>query len=257
MDNIFKALSDTHRRSILDILHAKDGLSLMDIEKHFPTMTRFGVMKHLKVLEDAFLVVTRKSGRFKYHYLNPVPIQDISDRWLSSFAKPWTTSMRCLKSELERPNTMSKPNHVYVTVIKTTPEKLWEALTNGAITPHYYYGATFKGTLEPGAEYGYVAPGGDEYFVRGTIKEVIPHKKIVATFSGAWMPGMEQDPPSQVTWEIKQSGDCCVLTLIHDGFDTETLTYQASGGGWPGILSGLKTYLETGSSLGYSPMANA
>lgn len=255
MDDVFKALSDHHRRTILDLLRQQDGRSLMDIEEHFPAMTRFGVMKHLKVLEDALLIVTKKDGRFKYHYLNPMPIQDIADRWISSFAKPWTRTINDLKQQLERTEDMTKPKHVYVNIIKTTPEKLWDALTNGAITPAYYYGGQFEGKIEAGAEYAYRAPDGNGYFVRGTIKEAIKHKKLVATFKGEWMPVMENDPPSRVTWEIEQQGDCCRLTLTHDGFEAETPTYQITGGGWPGILSGLKTYLETGKPLDYNPMA--
>lgn len=257
MDDIFKALSDHHRRKILDLLRVQDGQSLMDIEQHFPEMTRFGVMKHLKVLEDALLVVTRKEGRFKYHYLNPMPIQDIADRWISSFARPWARTINDLKHQLERTDSMNKPKHVYVTIIRTTPEKLWDALTNGAITPAYYYGGRFEGNLVTGGTYVYHAPDGNGCFVRGTIKEMIPFEKLVATFSGEWMPGMENDPPSQVTWHIEQQGELCRLTLTHDGFDHETMTYTVSGGGWPGILSGLKTYLETGKPLNYNPMAAA
>ncbi len=255
MDNVFKALSDPHRRSILDILREKDGLSLKEIESHFTDMTRFGVMKHLRVLEDCLLIVTKKDGRFKYHYLNTIPIQDIADRWISSFAKPWTQMMSDLKHKLERTEVMTKPKHIYVNIIKTTPEKLWDALTNGAITPAYYYGGRFEGKIEVGAEYVYHAPDGNGYFVRGKILEVTPLKKMIATFKGEWMPGMENDPPSQITWEIEQQGDLCRLTLTHDGFESETMTYTVSGGGWPGILSGLKTYLETGKPLNYNPMA--
>lgn len=150
---------------------------------------------------------------------------------------------------------MSKqPTHVFVTVIKTTPEKLWAALTDGAITPAYYYGGTFEGDLKTGSEYRYTAPDGGK-FVSGTIVEAHAPKKLVATFRGEWMPGMENDAPSRVTYDIEQQGDCCRLTLTHDQFESETATYTNSGNGWPGILSGLKTLLETGQPLNYNPMA--
>ena len=150
---------------------------------------------------------------------------------------------------------MAKPKLVYVTVIKTTPEKLWAALTDGKITPAYYYGSTFEGKIEAGASYRYTAPDGQENFVTGRIEHAEPHKKLVTTFKGEWMPGMENDAPTRVTWEIQQQGDCCRLTLTHDEFAGETATYQNSSGGWPGILSGLKTFLETGQPLNYNPMA--
>ncbi|MBI1301364.1 MAG: metalloregulator ArsR/SmtB family transcription factor [Alphaproteobacteria bacterium] len=255
MDAIFKALSDKTRREILDVLREKDGLALSDLEEKFPGMTRFGVMKHLKVLEEASLIATYKEGRFKYHYLNAAPIQEIADRWISSFAAPWTQSMSHLKTELERTNPMSKPQHIYVNVIKTTPEKLWAALTDGKITPHYYYGGKFQGKIAEGEEYKYIAPDGENLFVSGKIIEVEPNKKLVCTFKGSWMTGMENDPESKVTWEIEDLGNCCKLTLTHHGFEEETTTFVVSGGGWPGILSGLKTYLETGETLGYDPMA--
>jgi len=256
MDDVFKALSDPHRRAILDLLRKSDGRSLSDLEKYFPEMTRFGVMKHLKVLEDALLIVTKRQGRFKYHYLNPMPIQDIAERWISPFAKPWTQAINTLKHQIERTNTMTtKPKHIYVSVIKTTPEKLWQALTDGKITPAYYYGGAFEGKIEKGANYVYHAPGGEGCFVRGTIEDIILHKKLVTTFKGEWMPDMENDAPSRVTWEIEQQGECCRLTLTHDHFEGETTTYQNTGNGWPGILSGLKTFLETGEPLNYNPMA--
>ncbi len=223
------------------------------IEAQFQDITRFGVMKHLKLLEDASLITTRREGRFKYHYLNAVPLQEIADRWISRFYAPWAAHLTQLKTDMEKPMTAT-PKHVFVTVIKTTPEKLWAALTDGKITPAYYYGGTFEGSLEPGSDYRYVSPDGGN-FVSGTIIEADAPYKLVATFKGEWMPGMEQDAPSRIAYEIVQQGDCCRLTLIHDTFEGETATYQNSGGGWPGILSGLKTLLETGQPLNYNPMA--
>jgi uncharacterized protein YndB with AHSA1/START domain len=255
MDAVFRALNDTHRRKVLDLLRERDGQSSSEIEAQFQDITRFGVMKHLKVLEEASLITTRKEGRFKYHYLNAAPLQEISDRWISRFASPWVQSMADVKAQLEKENTMTtKPKHVYVSVIKTTPDKLWAALTDGKITPAYYYGGRFEGDIKPGAAYRYVGPDGGK-FVSGNIIEADAPYRLVATFRGEWMPGMENDAESRVTYEIQQQGDCCRLTLIHDEFDGETATYKNAGGGWPGILSGLKTLLETGQPLNYNPMA--
>ncbi len=263
MDAVFRALNDAHRRRILDLLHECDGQSLLEIEANFDQMTRFGVMKHLKILESASLVTTRKSGRFKYHYLNTVPLQEISDRWISRFAAPWSAALADLKTNLEMPkenersmeNSMvkTKPQHVFVTVIKTTPEKLWSALTDGKITPGYYYGATLQGEMKKGAHYSYIGPDGKN-FLTGEILEAVKPEKLVMTFKGEWMPGMLDDKPSRVTYEILQQGDCCRLTLVHDQFEDETETFKNCGGGWPGIVSGLKTLLETGQPLNYNPM---
>lgn len=100
MDEVFKALADPTRRSLLDSLHESDGQSLSALEERLP-MTRFGVMKHLKVLEGAGLVVTRRRGREKLHFLNPVPIRLIHDRWVSKYAEPWAATLSGIKRELE------------------------------------------------------------------------------------------------------------------------------------------------------------
>lgn len=104
MDDIFKALADANRRKLLDALAIEDGQTLQQLEAALPKMTRFGVMKHLKLLEAANLVSTRKVGRFKYHYLNPVPIAEISNRWIDKFTKHTATDMNKLKERLENIN---------------------------------------------------------------------------------------------------------------------------------------------------------
>ena len=98
---MFKALADPTRRSLLDELFENDGQSLSALEARVP-MTRFGVMKHLKVLEEAELVTTRKRGREKLHFLNPVPIRLIHDRWVSKYAEPWAATLTGLKHDLEK-----------------------------------------------------------------------------------------------------------------------------------------------------------
>lgn len=100
VDLVFKALADPTRRDLLDALFAEDGQTLTALEARVP-MTRFGVMKHLKVLEEAGLVVARKSGREKLHFLNPVPIRLIHDRWVSKYAEPWASALTELKAQLE------------------------------------------------------------------------------------------------------------------------------------------------------------
>jgi len=124
MDTVFKALADPTRRSLLDELFREDGQTLSALHARF-SMTRFGVMKHLKQLEEAGLVVSRRRGREKLHFLNPVPIRLVHDRWVSKYAEPWAAALSGLKTELEA--TMEKVFEIY---IKTTPERLWEAITD-------------------------------------------------------------------------------------------------------------------------------
>src|SRR3954471_21574063 len=100
MDEVFRALADPTRRSLLDELYREDGQTLSALEGRLP-MTRFGVMKHLKLLEEAGLVATRRRGREKLHFLNPVPIRLIHDRWVSKYAEPWTATLAGLKDQLE------------------------------------------------------------------------------------------------------------------------------------------------------------
>ena len=101
VDEVFKALADPTRRRLLDELFARDGRTLSELEADLP-MTRFGVMKHLRVLEDAGLITTRRQGRSKLHFLNAIPIQLIHDRWVSKYAEAWTEGLSGLKSELEK-----------------------------------------------------------------------------------------------------------------------------------------------------------
>jgi DNA-binding transcriptional ArsR family regulator len=100
VDAVFKALADPTRRGLLDELFLEDGQTLGQLEERF-SMTRFGVMKHLKLLEEANLVVTRRRGREKLHFLNPIPIRLMHDRWVSKFAEPWVAGLSELKQKLE------------------------------------------------------------------------------------------------------------------------------------------------------------
>ena len=100
MELVFKALADATRRGLLDELHRSDGQTLTELEQRLP-MSRFGVMKHLKLLEQANLVATRRRGREKLHYLNPVPIQQVYERWVSKYAQPVAAGLTALKRELE------------------------------------------------------------------------------------------------------------------------------------------------------------
>lgn len=242
----FRALADAHRRLLLDRLFERDGQALEELEAALPEMTRFGVMKHLRVLEAAGLVTSRRAGRRKLHYLNPVPIRLIHDRWISKYAEPWVGGMVDLKHHLEGP--MSSPEHVYEVYIQTTPEQLWKAITDPALTRRYYHGTTVDSTWEPGASLVYTNPDGS-IAIDGTVVEADPPRRLVQTFHFTEPEGAPVERPSRVTWEITPHGKSCLLRLVHDDFDGETDTYRSVEHGWVPVLSGLKTLLETGSEL--------
>ena len=134
-DRVFRALADPTRRHLLDELFARDGRSLTELESQLE-MTRFGVMKHLKLLEEAGIVVTRRSGRNKLHFLNPVPIRLIHDRWIDKYTEPWAAALSEIKHRLE-----AKMEKIYEIYIRTTPERLWEAITDPDIRSKYTFGA--------------------------------------------------------------------------------------------------------------------
>src|SRR3954453_2409033 len=146
MDPVFRALADPTRRSLLDELFRSDGQTQGALEARLP-ISRFGVAKHLKVLEDAGLVITRRRGREKLHFLNAVPIRLVHDRWVSKYAEPWVAGLSDLKTRLEK--TMEKVFEIY---IRTTPEQLWEAITNPEIRAKYNFGAGVYGDWTVGAK---------------------------------------------------------------------------------------------------------
>jgi uncharacterized protein YndB with AHSA1/START domain/DNA-binding transcriptional ArsR family regulator len=242
MDAIFRALADPTRRSLLDELFKEDGQTLSALETRLP-MTRFGVMKHLKVLEEAGLVVARRRGREKLHFLNPVPIRLVHDRWVSKYAEPWAAGLSDLKHDLEE-KTMEKVFEIY---IKTTPDRLWQAITDPEMRSRYSFGIAVNSDWTPGSTYEGAASASASAIVAGENLEIDPPHRLVQSFNALWSEDVKREGTSRVTWEIEQVQDSCRLTVIHD-----QLRDGAHGeiyGGWPQILSGLKTLLETGETL--------
>jgi uncharacterized protein YndB with AHSA1/START domain len=242
MDEVFRALADPTRRGLLDELHKEDGQSLSALEQRLP-MTRFGVMKHLKVLEEAGLVVTKRRGREKLHFLNVVPIRLVHDRWVSKYAEPWAATLTGLKRRLEE-RTMEKVFEIY---IKTTPERLWEALTNGEQRALYTFGMKAESAWTNGSRWVGTAPGAPGPLTEGENLEVDPPRRLVQSFNALWSDDVKAEGTSRVTYEIEQVGDSCKLLVTHD--QMRDGAHDEIYGGWPQILSGLKTYLETGEPL--------
>jgi len=236
---VFKALADPTRRSLLDELFRMDGQTLSALEERFD-MTRFGVMKHLKQLEEAGLVVTKRRGREKLHFLNPVPIRLVHDRWVSKYAEPWAAGLSELKTRLEDP--MEKVFEIY---IKTTPEQLWNAITDPEIRAKYQFGAGVSSDWKVGSRYEMKA--GDFVLGEGEILEVDPPRRLVQSATMLWSDDVKNEGVTRISWDIEAVGDSCRLTVTHDqlreGANDELY------GGWPMILSGLKTWLETGELL--------
>jgi len=243
MDAVFKALADPTRRSLLDELFEQDGQTLSALVERRAPMTRFGVMKHLRVLEEANLVTTRRRGREKLHFLNPVPIRLVHDRWVSKYAEPWAARLSGLKREMEGVP-MEKVFEIY---IKTTPERLWEAITDGEMRQKYNFGVGISSEWTPGSRYESVHPAAGIAIAEGENLEVDPPRRLVQSMTALWSEEVKSEGTSRVTWEIEPVGDSCRLTVTHDelreGANNELY------GGWPMILSGLKTLLETGEKL--------
>ena len=247
----FKALADANRRILLDRLFERDGQALEELEAALPGMTRFGVMKHLRVLEATNLVTTRRAGRRKLHFLNPVPIRLIHDRWISKYAEPWVSGMADLKHDLEAPAVI-EPKHVYEIYIRATPERIWQALTDSELVKRYYFGSVIESDFKPGSPIVYRQAEGGRVDIEGEIIEADPPRRLVHTFAVRW-DGDVNEPPTRVAWEITPMGETCRLSVTHDGFTEENATFAQTKGGWPIILSGLKTLLETGRELEITP----
>ena len=241
MDAVFKALADPTRRELLDELFREDGQTLGALEGRFD-MSRFGVAKHLRILEEAGLVVARRRGREKLHFLNPVPIRLVHDRWVSKYAEPWAAGLSDLKSRLESP--MEKIFEIY---IKTTPERLWEAITNSEIRSKYQFGNTIETDWTPGGSFTMNNVKAGAPLGEGENLEVDPPRRLVQTMRALWGEDVKAEGTSKITWDIEQVGDSCRLTVTHSLL-REGANEQLYGG-WPMILSGLKTWLETGEKL--------
>src|SRR5688500_15881633 len=185
VDAVFKALADATRRRLLDMLFRRDGQTLGELERRL-AMTRFGVMKHLRVLEDAHLIVTKRRGREKLHFLNAVPIRQIHDRWIDKYAARMAALLTDLKKQLEE-EYMEKVYEIY---IKTTPERLWEAITKPELRAKYSFGVGVHSDWTRGSRYHArttdltISPGMD--IAEGGNIEVDPPRRLVQTFRALW-----------------------------------------------------------------------
>lgn len=241
MDPVFRALADPTRRALLDALFVADGQTLVALTADHD-MTRIAVAKHLDILEQAGLVVSRRSGREKRHYLNVVPIQLVHDRWVSKYAARWAAGLTALKQDMEA--TMEKVFEIY---IRTTPERLWAAIVDPDVHARYHFGAGMTSAWTPGSPYELHHPASPGALADGENLVVDPPRRLVQSMRVHWSDEAEAEGTSRVTWEIEPVGDSCRLTVTHD--ELRDGAPPELYGGWPMILSGLKTWLETGETL--------
>ncbi|CAA9257604.1 MAG: Transcriptional regulator, ArsR family / Ligand-binding SRPBCC domain protein family [uncultured Chloroflexi bacterium] len=262
MDEVFKALADPSRRRLLDSLNAADGQTLGQLCAGLD-MARQSVSKHLAVLEVATLITTVWRGREKLHYLNAVPINAIADRWINRYSRAHTRALADLKTALEQPlvTTVTKPEFVYTTFIKTTPERLWQALTDPAFTAQYW-GVTFETDWKQGSPMTWKLRDVTMTDPAQVVLESDPHRRlsftwhtITAEFAADQKMGDEliqklsSERRSKVTFEIEPQGEIVKLTVVHDGVDPGSTLLEMVSQGWPALLSSLKTLLETGEPL--------
>jgi DNA-binding transcriptional ArsR family regulator len=241
VEQVFRALADATRRDLLDALFERDGQTLAELTARYD-MTRIAVAKHLRLLEEAGLVVSRRRGREKLHHLNVIPIQLIHERWVSKYTEAWAGRLAGLKAELEQ--TMEKVFEIY---IRTTPERLWDAITDPRARAVYHFGAHVESDWAPGSRYALVHEKSDGPLADGENLVVDPPRRLVQSQRTLWSDEAERAGTTRVTWEIEPIGDSCRLTVTHDQLsgDAPPELY----GGWPMILSGLKTWIETGEHL--------
>ncbi|MFJ5263181.1 ArsR/SmtB family transcription factor [Streptomyces sp. NPDC088387] len=249
MDRVFKALADGTRRRLLDGLHEENGQTLGELCARCD-MTRQSVTRHLAVLEAANLVSTVWRGREKLHYLNPVPLHEIQERWIDKFERPRLRALGTLKRRAEEAMT-DKPTYVYVTYIASTPEKVWDTLTDAELTAGYW-GHSNVSDWRPGSRWEHVRTDGSGVAdVYGEVVESERPTRLVTTWGYPANEGKDEEF-SRVTFDIQRHADIVRLTVTHEDLADQGELEEVSSG-WPAVLSNLKSLLETGRTLPQEP----
>jgi len=247
-DDVFRALNDPSRRVLLDRLFADDGQTLGALAEHLPQMTRFGVMNHLRVLEEVGLVTTRKDGRRKLHYLNPVPIRLAHDRWISKYTEPKVKAMAGLKATLEEGIRMSDPVHIYQVIINVEPHLVWNAIVDGDVTQQYFYGTRVESDWEEGSAIHYY-DADDGVVADGKVLQFEEGHRLEMTFHARWDPALVAEGPVREVWKVDDFNGAATLTVELYDAPVGSKTYDDFTQGFPYIVSGMKTLLETGATL--------
>ena len=249
MDEVFKAINDPSRRLLLDALFESDGQTLGELTARLPDMTRYGVMNHLRVLEDAKLITTLRQGRSKLHYLNPVPIRLIHDRWINKFAELRVGAIADLKARVESGGEpMGAPDHIYKAYINGSQADVWDAIVNPDKTVQYFYGTVIDVELEPGGKMNYSYPDGTPASVGEVIAVDAPHK-IEFMFHAQWDEELVAEGPVREVWALVELSGMVELTIELYDAPAGSKTHTEFSNGFPYIVSGLKTLVETGQAL--------
>jgi len=249
MDEVFRAINDPSRRLLLDRLFERDGQTLGELCAHLPEMTRYGVMNHLGILEEAGLVTTLKRGRSKFHYLNPVPIRLIHDRWISKYAEPRVGAITGIKARLESgARALSKPVHVYRTYIRAGVDDVWDAIIDGDKTVQYFYGTRVESDWQVGSSMNYYDAEGNPV-IEGQIISIDPPKRLEFTFQALWRPELMEEGPAREVWSLSEINGMTEVTIELYDIVEGGPSYEDFVDGLPYILSGLKSLLETGEAL--------
>ena len=248
-DPVFKALADPTRRTMLDRLHKQNGQTLTELCDQLG-MARQSAAQHLSILEGAGLISTLRRGRQKLHYLNPVPLHQIQDRWIGKFERPRLRALTDLKRKAEELHMSDKPTYVYVTYIQCTPQQAWHALTDADLTAAYW-GHSNVSDWQPGSRWEHLRTDNSGIAdVAGTVVETQPPTRLVLTFGAP--EGEATGEPSVVTFDITPHHDIVRLTVTHEKLASQS-DYDAVSAGWPAVLANLKSLLETGHTLPQPP----
>ena len=262
VDDVFKALADPTRRLLLDRLREKNGQTLSDLCEHLE-MARQSATQHLDILVRANLVTVIRRGRERLHYLNPAPIHETLERWISGFDKPRLQIISAIKNQAEEyamngatttmnmnNNTTSIPSYVYVTYIRASAEQVWTALTDADLTASYWGHANVSDWQQGSTWEHRRTDGSGAVDIVGTVLETDPPNRLVITFAG---PDSEPEGgPSIVTFLIEQHEEIVRLTVTHENLPDEGM-FTGISNGWPAVLSNLKSLLETGAVLPQAP----
>ena len=248
-DAVFRALADPTRRALLDRLRERNGQTLGELCGQL-TMARQSATQHLGVLEDANLITTVRRGREKLHYLNPVPLWSMQERWIEKFERPRLRALSAIKQRAEESTMADRPSYVYVTYIESSPERVWEALTDPDLTAQYWGHSNISDWREGSRWEHRRVDGSDIADVIGTVLESLPPRRLMMTFDA---PGeAPPDGPSRVTFDIEPYHEIVRLTVTHENLaDTDAL--DAVSAGWPAVCANLKSMLETGHVLPRAP----
>ncbi|MFE6800584.1 ArsR/SmtB family transcription factor [Streptomyces sp. NPDC057681] len=254
MDQVFKALADATRRRLLDRLREHNGQTLRELCDRLD-MARQSATQHLDILVRAGLVTVVRRGRERLHYLNPAPIHEIEERWISEFDKPRLQAISAIRNQAEEyamtSGSASVPSYVYVTYIRAGAEQVWQALTDADLTARYWGHANVS-DWQPGSAWEHRrVDGSGAVDVVGEVLEAEPPTRLVITFEDTPDAQPPRDP-SVVTFLVEPHEDIVRLTVTHESLPNPEMLNGISQG-WPAVLANLKSLLETGEVLPQAP----